>query len=161
MVMQELTVFPADVAALSVGQLAALPPAQKAELHRNLDQALDWLKQARAKFDAALELAYGEQMASARQQAGKDFGVIHVHDGPLRVSVDSPKRVAWDQARLAAIARRLAEAGEPVGDYLDIAYAVPESRYTHWPQALRAQFEAARTVKPGKPAFRLAITEEG
>jgi hypothetical protein len=44
--MNDLTLYPADLAALSVAQLAALPPEQKAEISRNLDEALAWLKQA-------------------------------------------------------------------------------------------------------------------
>jgi len=158
--MSDLTLYPADIAAMSVGQLAALPPAQKAEISRNLDEALAWLKQARAKFDAALEAAYGEQARAARLEAGKDFGVVHLKDGLLRVTVDVPKRVSWDQAQLAAIARRIAAAGEKVEDYLDVEFSVSESRFNHWPPALRAGFEAARTVKPGKPSFRLTFTEE-
>ena len=39
--MNELTIFPADIAAMSVSQLAALPPAQKAEIDKNLDAAID------------------------------------------------------------------------------------------------------------------------
>lgn len=158
--MSDLTLYPADIAAMPVGQLAALPPAQKAEISRNLDEALAWLKQARAKFDAALEAAYGEQARAARLEAGKDFGVVHLNDGPLRVTVDVPKRVSWDQVQLAAIARRIAAAGERVEDYLDVEYSVSESRFNHWPAALRAQFEPARTVKPGKPTFRLTLTSE-
>ena len=49
--MNDITLFPADIAAMSVGQLAALPAAQKAEINRNLGEALDWLKKARTKFD--------------------------------------------------------------------------------------------------------------
>ena len=158
--MSDLTIFPADLAAMSVSQLAQLPPAQKAEISRNLDEALAWLKQARAKFDAALEAAYGEQAHAARREAGKDFGVVHVSDGPLRVTVDVPKRVSWDQAQLAAIAQRIAAAGERLEDYLDVEFSVSESRFSNWPAALRAQFEAARTVKPGKPSFRLAFDSE-
>jgi hypothetical protein len=158
--MSDLTVFPADIAAMSVGHLAQLPAAQKAEISRNLDEALDWLKKARAKFDAALDAAYGEQARSARLDAGKDFGVVHFNDGPLRVTVDQPKRVSWDQGQLAAIARRIAATGERVEDYLDVEFSVSESRFNNWPPALRAQFEAARTVKPGKPSFRLAIASE-
>lgn len=142
--MSDLTLYPADIAAMSVGQLAQLPPAQKAQISRNLDEALAWLKQARA----------------ARLEAGKDFGVVHLNDGPLRVTVDVPKRVSWDQAQLAAIARRIAAAGEKVEDYLDVEYSVSESRFSNWPPALRAGFEAARTVKPGKPTFRLALVSE-
>jgi len=158
--MSDLTLLPADVAAMSVGQLAALPPEQKAELSRNLDEALDWLKKARTKFDAALDAAYGEQARSTRVAAGKDFGVIHLSDGPLRVTVDQPKRVSWDQAQLAAIAQRIAASGERIEDYLDVEFSVSESRFNNWPTALREQFEAARTVKPGKPSFRLALVSE-
>lgn len=158
--MNDLTIFPADIAEMSETQLAALSPEQKREVDKNLDEALDWLKKARAKFEAALDAAYGEQARAARLAAGKDFGVIHLNDGPLRVTVDLPKRVSWDQAQLAAIARRIAASGEKVEDYLDIEFSVPESRFSNWPAALRAQFEAARTVKPGKPSFRLALDEE-
>jgi hypothetical protein len=158
--MSNLTLLPADIAAMSVGQLAALRPEQKAELSRNLDEALDWLKKARAKFDAALDAAYGEQTRSARQKAGKDFGVIHLADGPLRVTVDQPKRVSWDQAQLAAIAQRIAASGERIEDFLDVEFSVSEARFNNWPTALREQFEAARTVKPGKPSFRLALVSE-
>jgi len=115
---------------------------------------------ARHKFDVALDAAYGEQVRAARFETGKDFGVIHIQDGPLRVTVDTPKRVSWDQAQLAAIARRIADAGEKLEDYLEVEFSVSESRFNNWPAALRSQFEAARTVKPGKPTFRLTLTSE-
>lgn len=158
--MNELTIFPADISELSVSQLAALSPVQKQEISSNLDAAIDWLKKARTKFDVALEQCYGEQARTARLEAGKDFGVIHLSDGPLRVTADQSKRVSWDQPQLAAIARRIAATGDAVEDFIDIEYSVSESRFNNWPPALRAQFEAARTVKPGKPSFRLAIVGE-
>jgi hypothetical protein len=70
MAMNDLTIFPADIAEMSVSQLAALPPEQKAEIDKNLDAAIDWLKKARTKFDAALDAAYGEQARAARGQGG-------------------------------------------------------------------------------------------
>ena len=157
--MNDITLFPADIAAMSVGQLVALPAAQKAEIDKNFIDAIDWLKRERAKFDAALDVAYGERARAARLDAGKDFGVIHFTDGPLRVTVDQPKRVTWDQEQLAAIARRIAASGERVEDYLDIEFSVPEARFNNWPPTLRTQFEAARTVKPGKAGYRLALVQ--
>lgn len=77
--MNDITLFPADIATMSIGQLAALPAAQKAEIDKNLDEAIDWLKKARAKFDAALDAAYGEQARAALRESGRDFGTAHSH----------------------------------------------------------------------------------
>ena len=73
--MKDITIFPADIAEMSVGQLAALTSMQKAEIDKNLDEALDWLKKARTKFDAALDAAYGEQARAALRDSGRDFSL--------------------------------------------------------------------------------------
>ena len=102
--MTDLTILPAELAELSVAQLAALSPQQKIVLARQLEQAGDWLKQVKARLDAALEQTYGDRIRVARSDGGKDFGVVHVADGDLRLTVDVSKRVSWDQAQLATIA---------------------------------------------------------
>jgi hypothetical protein len=61
---------------------------------------------------------------------------------------------------LAATAARIAAAGDKVADYIDTDYSVPENRFNNWPPALREQFAPARTVKPGKPSYRLALVQE-
>lgn len=156
--MTAMTVFPDRLTALSVDDLAALPATQLAEIVRNLDELLTWHKQQRAKIDAALDRCYAERIQRARADAGKDFGKVHIDDSGIRITVDAPKRVSWDQTKLAAIAQRIAAAGEKVEDFIDIDYAVSESRFNNWPPTLREQFAAARTVKPGKPTFRLTTT---
>lgn len=158
--MTDLTLYPDQLTALSVAQIAALPPVQLAEVQLNLDKLRAWLKDTNAKFDAALARRYGDQERTARTEAGKDFGVVHLADGALSVAVTVPKRVSWDQSQLAAIAKRIAATGERVEDYLDIEFSVQESRFHNWPPALREQFESARTVKPGKPAYQLTLKQE-
>jgi len=158
--MTELTVLPDRLTALSVADLAALPATQLVEIVRNLDELLGWHKQQRAKVDAALDRSYAERIQSVRADAGKDFGTVHIDDGGIRITVDLPKRVSWDQTKLAAIAQRIAAAGEKVEDFIDVDYAVSESRFNNWPPTLREQFASARTVKPGKPTFRLTTTSE-
>lgn len=153
--MNALTVFPDRLTSLSVADLAALPPTQLGEIVHHLDELLTWHKQQRAKVDAALDSVYAERLQRVRADAGKDFGTVHIDDGEVRVSVDVPKRVAWDQSKLATIAQRIAAAGEKVEDFISVDYAVSESRFNNWPPALREQFATARTVKPGKPTFRL------
>lgn len=158
--MSIITIFPADIAELSVSQLAALPAAQKAEVSRNLDEALDWLKKARTKFDVALEQCYGEQARAALRQSGRDFGTAHISDGPLHLKFELPKKVSWDQKHLSEIAESIVASGEKVEGYLDIKLSVSESRFTNWPAALQQQFTAARTVAAGKPSFTLSLDSE-
>ena len=157
---QTLTVFPEQLAEMSVSQLANLTHAQKCEVDINLTQASTWLKQARTKFDTALEQCYGDKARAALLESGRDFGTAHIADGPLEITLELPKRVSWDQKKLAEIADRITAAGDRVQDYMDIDLTVSESRYTNWPPALKEQFSAARTVKAGKATFRLSLNHE-
>ena len=158
--MNDITLFPADIAAMSVGQLAALPAAQKAEIDKNLIEAIDWLKKIRAKFNAALDAAYGERARSALRESGRDFGTAHFDDGPLHIQFDLPKKVSWDQKKLGDIAAHIVAGGDKVEHFIDVKLAVSESRFTHWPPALQQEFAAARTVEPGKPSFTLSLDSE-
>ena len=155
--MSDLTVFPADLAEMSVSQLANLPPAQLAEADANLDHLIDWAKKTRTKLDAALDQRFGEQGRIALRDSGRDFGTAHISDGPLHIKFEQPKKVSWNQKQLAEIAERIVSSGEKVEGYIDVKLAVSESRYTNWPPALQQQFAAARTVEPGKPSFTLTI----
>lgn len=159
--MSDLMIFPADLPELSVSQIAGLPHQRLQELDISLNELMTWVKQARERLSAALDQRYGEQGRAALVESGRDFGVTHLSDGPLRVTYELPKRVSWDQPRLAEIAERIVAAGERVQDYMDVDLSVPESRFNNWPPALKEQFTAARTVKPGKAAFRLALVNEG
>lgn len=149
--------LPTLIPDLTVSQLVELAPAQLQEGFVSLQALQTAVKQALDRMNAALEMRYGERAHQARLAAGKDFGVVHLDDEGVRVTVDSPKRVSWNQALLTEIAHRIATSGERVEDYLDIEFSIPDARFTNWPPVLREQFEAARTVKPGKTSFRLAL----
>ena len=158
--MSDITIFPTDIAEMSVSQLAALSPIQKHEIDKNLNAAIDWLKKARSKFDAALDQCYGEQARTALRDSGRDFGTAHISDGSLHLKFEQPKKVSWNQQQLAEIAERIVASGEKVEGYLDIKLSVSESRYTNWPPALQQQFAVARTVDSGKPSFTLSLDSE-
>ena len=91
---------------------------------------------------------------------GKDTGTIRLQDGPVTVVAELPKRVDCDQAMLAGLVGRIRTDGADPADYVDIAFSVPERKYTAWPKDIRQEFEPARTVRTGKPKFRLLLGEE-
>jgi hypothetical protein len=89
-----------------------------------------------------------------------DTGVVHFDDGDVRVTADLPKKVEWDQTRLAEMTRRITESGDDPRQYVEITYRVSETKFNAWPETLKSAFEAARTVKTGKPSYRLALMKE-
>ena len=149
------------LAEMSVSQIADLPPTQLYEAHTNLLTLQSVIKGLLDRFHAALEQRYAEQARAARQANGRDFGVCHLNDGALRITVDVPKRIACDQDRLAEIAQRIAASGDKVSDYIDIEYSISESRFNAWPSTLKESFAKASTVKPGKASYRLALINGG
>ncbi len=156
----EMTLYPADLMAMSVKQLAALPVVQQAEIARHLQEAQSWLDIEHAKLQAALAVNYADRARKVRLEAGQDFGVIHFEDGPVRITVDTPKQVIWNQRQLEAIAKRISASGERVEDFIDITYGIPEARYANWTPTLQKQFAAARTVEAAPSSYALSIVQE-
>ena len=158
--MSDLMIFPSDLPDLSVSQIAGLPHQRLQELDITLNELATWVKQSRERVNAALDQRYGEKGRAALLDSGRDFGVSHLSDGQLRVTYELPKRVSWDQKKLAEIAERIVASGERVQDYIDADLSVSETRFNSWPPALKEQFAAARTVKPGKASFRITYVQE-
>ena len=159
--MKELTLYPADLANMTVAQLAAAPIQVFLDSERNVDEAIAFLKPLRAKLDAAKLQRYGEQARTVLRDSGRDFGTAHVSDGALHVKYELPKKVSWSQPILKEMAERIVASGDKVEDYIDIKLSVSESRYINWPPALQQQFAAARTVEEGKPTITLTLDGGG
>jgi len=149
-----------DLPTMSVGDIAALPGDQLALLKQDADERLRSAKSLCNWLDGAVALKYGDQAQEARRTEGKDTGTVRLQDGPVTVVAELPKRVDWDQAMLAGLVERIRADGADPAEYVDIAFSVPERKYTAWPKDIRQEFEPARTVRTGKPKFRLLLGEE-
>ena len=145
---------------LSMGELAGLEAQALMRLQLEANATVDQAKSMKDWIEGAIAFKYATTCQSLRQQQGKETGTIHFQDGSVRVTADLPKKPVWDQRQLAEIASRIQAGGEDPSEYLDISYKVPERKYTAWPDSLRSSFAAARTLKTGKPTFRLQQTEE-
>jgi hypothetical protein len=144
---------------MPIGEIAALPADLLAVLQ---EEAEDAAKAARTLADwlnGAIALRYGDRAASARRAEGKDTGTVRLEDGEVTVIADLPKRVEWDQRALGKMVARIRAAGDDPGEFVETTFRVSERKYGAWPAAIRDGFEAARTVKPGKPSFRLVLGE--
>ena len=138
-----------DMLNLPTGDLAQLPVELLAALQGELDHATKQLKAASAKFSTALDVRYATRAAEARRACGKGTGTVRLVDGDYTVVADLPKRIDWDQKKLAQIAANIADSGENPAEFIDTKLSVSERRYTALPEAWRKGFEPARTMKTG------------
>ena len=136
-------------------QASSLPIEQIAMLLEDLAEQKASLKLCEDMLHSALNFRYAMRAAIARDTAGKNTGTISIEDGDFVIRADLPKKVEWDQAKLAQAIEAIESWGEKPGDYVAIEVKVAESRYTAWPPAIRAVFEPARTVGTGKPTYKV------
>ncbi len=150
-----------DLIDLSPREIADLPVELLAILQSEIDVRLKQGKAIKARFDGALILRYAARATEERQTAGKDTGTVRLDDGDFTVVADLPKRISWDQPKLAAMTDRVRAAGDDPFEYVDVTFKVPERKYTAWPEAIRKGFEPARTVKPGTLKVEIVSQEVG
>jgi len=150
---------PDDLIDLSPQEIADLPVELLAILQSEIDARLKQDRTIKARFEGALSLRYACRAAELRQEIGKDTGTVRIEDGDFTVVADLPKRIAWDQSQLAAMADRIRTAGDDPSEYIDIAFKVSERKFTAWPEAIRKGFEPARTVKPGTLKIEIVSQE--
>ena len=96
-----------------------------------------------------------------RQDAGKSTGTVRFSDDGFTVVADLPKRTEYDQRKLKEAVEALRKWGENPEDYVSLEVKVAEAKYTAWPPAVRQLFEPARTLKAGKPTYKLERIVDG
>lgn len=149
-----------QILTIPVGDLSAYSSSALFQLKNDASEQLTKAKEIVEHIDCALTTKYGQRAQILRLAAGKDTGVVHFDDGLVRITADLPKKIEWDQEKLAEITNRIAASGDNPREYVDISYRVSESKFNAWPDSLKSSFIQARTLKTGKPSFRLSLTEE-
>jgi hypothetical protein len=145
---------------MPVSDVIALPAEHLALLQTDAREALDAAKRMQDWIEAAIALRYEQRAIGARAAAGKDTGTVRFQDGAVEIAVDLPKKVDWDQTRLAALLEQIRAGGEDPSQYVEVSFKVSERAYTAWPDRIRQAFEPARTVRTGRATYRLAIMSE-
>lgn len=145
---------------LPVAEVMTLPAEHLTLLQSDAREALDAAKRMADWIEGAIALRYQQRAIAARASAGKDTGTVRFLDGSVEVTADLPKKVEWDQTRLTALAEQIRRGGEDPGEYVEVSFRVSERAYAAWPERIRSAFAPARTVRTGKPSYRLMICTE-
>ena len=145
---------------MPVSDVIALPSEHLALLQTDAREALDAAKRMQDWIEAAIALRYEQRAIGARAAAGKDTGTVRFQDGTVEIAVDLPKKVDWDQARLAALSEQIRAGGEDPGQYVEVSFKVAERAYAAWPASIRSEFEPARTVRTGRQTFKLTLNPD-
>lgn len=140
---------------LAIGDIASLPSSLLLALQTTALAETARVRRLRDRLEAGLAQRYEAAVAAQRSALGKASGTVRIDDDEVVVIAELPRKVTWDQDRLAAMAARIRAAGDDPADYLEIAYRVPERRYGAWSAAMREGFADARSETTGKPVFRL------
>lgn len=143
-----------------IGEIIALPAEDLALLQAEVEEHFRKARLLRDWFNGALIQKYEHRAQTERLAANKDSGTVRFQDGPVTVVADLSKRVDWNQAKLAAMVARIRAAEDDPAQYVDIAYKVPERKYSAWPDAIREGFEPARTVRTGTLSVTLIPAED-
>jgi hypothetical protein len=145
---------------LPAGAVSALPAEHLALLQADAREAVDAAKRMQDWIEGTIALRYEQRANGVRAAAGRDTGTVRFQDGTVEIAVDLPKRVEWDQRRLATLAEQIRAGGEDPGQYVEVNFKVSERAYTAWPDRIRQAFEPARAVRTGRQTYRLAIMTE-
>jgi hypothetical protein len=136
----------AELSRMSVADLSTAHATRLQSFYDWLTEEEAKIKELKEKLQEALNLRFG---------TNRSHGTFwHTTSPGLSVKVEVPKVVEWDQPKMKSLWKDIATKwhGDP-DEYIDTRYFVPENRYKAWPSGLKQEFDAARTVKVGKPKF--------
>lgn len=103
-----------------------------------------------------VETRYKDQIAAAYLAKGEDTGTVHLPVDGFDIEVGRSKKVEWSQEDLAQLRDQIKAANDNPDDYIEVSYAVPERKFTAWPESIQSKFADARTVKPGSVSIKIA-----
>lgn len=97
-----------------------------------------------------------QQLLKAKDEP---FGDVKIIVGNHEVKVSVPKRVTWEQEKLAEKRKLIVESGDNPDVYIDTEYSISETAYKKWPGYVREFFQDARTVSAGSMTLKIVDKE--
>ena len=150
-----------EVGNFMMAELETLPLVELDRLIQRVSSAEESARQYKQFLQTVMHHRFAERAHQLRQAAGKSTGTVRFEDEDFTVIADLPKRPEYDQNKLREAVAALRKWGENPEDYVAIEVKVQEAKYSAWPPAVRQLFEPARTLKVGKPSYKLERIVKG
>jgi hypothetical protein len=141
-----------DMLRLPVDEVLSLPAEHLALLQEDATTALDTAKRKRDWIENVIAVRYGQRTVTLRAEQRKDTGTVRFIDGDVSIVSELPKRVEWDQARLAAVVDRIRAAGDDPAEYVEVTYKVPSAPTPPGPSTSARRSPRRAPSAPGRPA---------
>ena len=95
------------------------------------------------------------QLSEIRALQAKEFGAVNITVEGYKVTETIPKRVKWDQNRMAEIFQTIKNHGDNPFDYMKVELGCNEKSYEKFDDGIKAVFDEARIVEKGKPSLKI------
>lgn len=135
--------------------LDELPIEVLADLQEQMTQQQNLLDRAGERMADLIGRKYGQRLKVA--QASSDTGTFRIAEGNYEIKMVITKRVEWDQDFLAALRKKITDAGDDAGQYIKTSFGVGEREYQSWSDKIKSAFLPGRTLKPSKPSYEIEI----
>lgn len=132
---------------------------KKRALYASIEPEAETITDQIMKLDTQITALITDPVKLRRDAESKHYGIINVEFQGVRIKHDQPKRVKWDESKLAAIVEKIKASNADPAEYVKINYKVEERKYTNWPSEIRKIFEPARTTETGTPKVTFEILE--
>ena len=129
-----------------------------AELLALYNESIERCEKEAKRIKDEIKNRFADRVEAELKKKDDPFGVVAIEDSGFMFKLTTPKKVEWDQDKLAHIYDVLSEGNESPDEYITIEYGVAESKYKAWPQSLKDRFIDARTVSP--MAVRLTVEKK-
>jgi hypothetical protein len=151
---------PDQVLATPAGELAELASESLFQLKNDAADLLAAAKAIVEHVDRALDLKYADRAHQLRWRPARTPASSISMTATCASPPICPRRSSGTRSKLADITRRIAANGDDPSEYVEISYRISETKFNAWPESLKSAFAPARTLKTGKPGFRLALLQE-
>ena len=125
------------------------------EMHLFAAALLGAAKELKCKTELALQAHYHERTENLRVSLQKKDGQFSFNDKNYKVTSKISKKIKWCQPTLKEIVTALEAGGQPVDQYVEVSYSVPENYWKMFDEETQEWIGRARHVEYGTEKISL------